>query len=328
MRVLLTGATGFLGKNVAWAFAEAGHDLRILVRETSNRNWLPEGAEFVPGDVTDLTSLVRAGEGSQGIVHMAGLVKVWDPDPRRFEAVNVGGLRNCLEASQRAGARLVYTSSFIAVGPTTSEPADESTVHPGDRYRNAYERTKAMADVIARGAALRGADVVIVYPGVVYGPGEVTDGNIVVKMVADHMKGRFPGIIGPGDRLWSYAFVEDVARGHVLAMERGRSGERYFLCGDNVSMNDLFATLERVSGIPRPTRHLPYSVAKALGATLYAWAEMTGRPPLLTHEVVDVFKEHWAYRSDKAKSDLGYEPASLEDGLSRTVAWLRNEGVA
>src|SRR5688572_29969639 len=257
------------------------------------------------------------------MVHMAALVKMWVPDRDRFREVNVGGLENALLAAQHAGARLVYTSSFIAVGPAGPEPADETRVHPGDVFRNDYERTKAQADVVARSAAASGRDVVLLYPGVVYGPGERTDGNIVANMVADHLAGRFPGIVGPGDRLWSYAFVEDVAKGHALALEKGRAGERYFLAGENVDMNAFFERLREVAGIAPPRRHIPYGAAAALGWLLYAWAELTGLPPVLTHEVVGVFREHWAYSSDKAERELGYRARPLSEGLRRTVEWLR-----
>ena len=328
MRVLLTGGTGFLGKNVARAVAARGHELRILTRPGSNLGGLPEGVELVRGDVTDAESFRRAAEGCGAVLHMAALVKMWVPDRGRFDEVNVGGLRNALEAAGSAGARLVYTSSFIAVGPTGSEPADEGRIHPGTSFRNDYERTKARADALAREAAASGLDVVMLYPGVVYGPGDLTDGNLVVKMIADHLGGRFPGIIGPGDRLWSYAFVEDVAEGHALALEKGRRGERYFLCGDNVSMNGLFEKLQSVAGVAPPRRHIPYALASALGWSLYAWAELTGRDPLLTHEVVNVFREHWAYSSAKAERELGYRPTPFEDGLRRTVDWLRDSRLA
>jgi farnesol dehydrogenase len=323
VKLLLTGGTGFLGKAVARALDRRSHTLRVLARPTSDRRGLPAAAEFAEGDVTDAASLKTAARGCDAVVHMAALVKMWVPERERFEAVNVGGLNNALEAAREAGARLVYTSSFIAVGPAGPEPADERTVHPGDRYRNDYERTKAEADRIARAAAAAGQDVVILYPGVVYGPGDLTDGNLVVKMVDDHLHGRFPGIIGPGDRLWSYAFVDDVAEGHADALERGRAGERYFLAGENVTMVGLFARLEEVSGTPPPRRHIPYGVAEALGRSLVLWAEMTGRPPLLTHEVVAVFREHWAYSSAKAERELGYRPRPLIDGLRQTVEWLR-----
>lgn len=322
MRVLLTGGTGFLGKNVARAIAARGHDVRILVRGGSDRSGLPPQAEFAPGDVTDAASLRRAAEGCGAVCHMAALVKMWVPERERFDEVNVQGLRNVLDAAASAGARVVYTSSFMAVGPTGAEPVDESRIHPHDRFRNDYERTKALADDVAREAAAAGRDIVMVYPGVVYGPGDITDGNIIVKMVVDHAHGRMPGIIGPGDRLWSYSFVDDVAQGHVAALERGRAGQRYFLCGDNVGMNAVFDTLHRVSGMAPPRRHIPFGAATALGAALYLWAELTGHPPLLTHEVVGVFKEHWAYRSDKARAELGYAPRSLAEGLGATWSWL------
>lgn len=326
MKVLLTGGTGFLGKNVARALAARGHALRLLARGTSDVSGLPGDVELARGDVTDGDALARAAEGCQAVLHMAALVKMWVPERERFEATNVGGFRNALAAARAAGARLVYTSSFIAVGPTGPEPADETRLHQGDRYRNAYERTKAMADAEARQAAAEGADIVMLYPGVVYGPGDLTDGNLVVKMAVDHVQGRFPGVVGPGDRLWSYAFVEDVARGHAEALERGRAGERYFLCGENVSMNGFFAALERVTGVAAPTRHIPYAVAAALGYTLYLWAELTGHVPLLTHEVVDVFREHWSYTSAKAERELGYVRTPLEEGLRRTFDWLKASG--
>jgi len=326
VKVLLTGGTGFLGRNVAAALAASGHELRFLVRQAAPEG-LPPG-ELVRGDVTDAAALRAAAAGCQAVLHMAALVKMWAPERERFDEVNVGGLRNALAAAREAGARLIYTSSFIALGPAGPEPADESRTHPGDRYRNDYERSKAAADRLAREAAAAGQDVVLLYPGVVYGPGELTDGNIVVKMLLDHLGGRLPGIIGPGDRLWSYAFVQDVAAGHVAALERGRAGERYFLCGDNVSMNELFRLFAELTGRPAPSRHVPFAAARALGLALWLWAELTGRPPLLTHKEVEVFREHWAFSSSKAVRELGYAPRPLREGLQATLAWLRESGRA
>ncbi len=328
MKVLLTGGTGFLGKNVARALAAAGHELRVLARGSSNLAGLPEGIDVARGDVTDADSLKRAAEGCGALVHMAAMVKMWAPDRRSFDQVNLGGFRNALAAAKGAGARLVYTSSFIAVGPTGAAPADESRIHAGESYRNDYERTKALADVLARQAAAAGDDIVMLYPGVVYGPGDMTDGNLVVQMVRDHLRGKFPGIIGPGDRFWSYAFVEDVAAGHAVALVKARKGERYFLCGENVTMNGLFETLREVAGVAPPKLHIPYAVSSLLGRSLWAWAEITGHPPLLTHEVVDVFREHWAYSPKKAQRELDYKPTPLKEGLRRTVDWLREKGMA
>jgi farnesol dehydrogenase len=323
VKVLLTGGTGFLGKNVARALAGAGHSLRVLARAGSDLSGLPGGAEVARGDVTDGASLVEAASGCDAVVHMAALVKMWVPDRARFDAVNIGGIRNALAAAEAAKARLVYTSSFIAVGPAGPVPADETRAHDMRSFRNDYERTKAHADAIAREAAAGGRDVVILYPGVVYGPGDLTDGNLVVKMVADHLAGRFPGIVGPGDRLWSYAYVDDVADAHAAALSSAQPGSRYFLAGENVAMTRFFEVLAEVSGVAAPRRHIPYGAASALGYLMYLWAELTGLPPQLTHEVVGVFREHWAYSSERAIRELGYRPTPLREGLRRTVEWLR-----
>jgi farnesol dehydrogenase len=323
VKVLLTGGTGFLGKNVARRLVAAGHDVRLLARGTSNLAQLPAGIEVARGDVTDAAAFARAAEGCGAIVHMAALVKMWVPDAGEFDRVNVGGLRHALAAARSAQARLVYTSSFIAVGPTGPVPVDETRVHDLKRFRNHYERTKALADVVARDAAAAGQDVVLLYPGVVYGPGELTEANLVVKMVRDHLAGRLPGIVGPGDRLWSYAFADDVAEAHVAALERGRPGQRYFLAGENVSLVDFFARVQALTGVRPPTRHIPYGVAAVLGRALHLWAELTGAVPELTHEVVGVFREHWAYDSGKAQAELGYRRRPLAEGLGQTLEWLR-----
>jgi farnesol dehydrogenase len=322
VKVLLTGGTGFLGKNVARHLVASGHEVRLLARATSDLRGLPAGLDVVYGDVTDGPAFTAAATGCAAVMHMAAVVKMWTPDRAEFDRVNVGGLQHALAAARAAHARLVYTSSFIAVGPTGSAPVDESHVHDQQRFRNDYERTKARADVLARDAAQAGQDVVLLYPGVVYGPGELTAANIVVKMVCDHLSGRLPALVGPGDRLWSYAFADDVARAHVSALERGRAGQRYFLGGENVTLRDFFARLETLTGVPAPRRHIPYGVASMVGRALHLWAELTGAVPELTHEVVNVFREHWAYESGKAASELEYRSRPLADGLKITLDWL------
>jgi farnesol dehydrogenase len=260
-------------------------------------------------------------------MHTAALVKTWVSDASAFERINVGGLRNVLEAAGEAGARVVYTSSFFAVGPSRDRSVDESQVHPGGE-RTAYERTKAEADRLAMAAAAGGREIVLLYPGTIYGPGEMTEGNYIARMVADHLNGRFPGFLGAGDRLISYTYVDDVVAGHLLALEKGRRGERYLLCGENRTPVDLMGVASRLASLPPPRLHVPYPAATVLGALMLAWAELTGHPPLLTPAVVRTFKENWAYSSAKAERELGYRITSLEEGLRRTIEWLREAGHA
>jgi farnesol dehydrogenase len=327
VKVLLTGATGFLGRNVAGRLAARGHALRVLVRPTSRLEGLPHGVEVAAGDVTDAASLAAAAEGCAAVLHMAALVKVWVPDPERFEAVNVGGIRNALAAARAAGARLVYTSSFIALGPSGPGELDASGPHPGPPFRNPYERTKAQADRLAREAAAAGQDVVLLYPGVVYGPGDMTEGNLVARMVADHLNGRLPALVGPCDRRWSYAFVDDVAEGHALALESGRAGERFVLGGENATLEQLFALVRAATGVAPPRLRLPYGVASLLGRLQWLWAELTGLPPQLTPGEVGVLREHWACDSRAALERLGYRSRPLAQGLELTLDWLRREGL-
>lgn len=326
MKVLVTGATGFLGRSVARRLAARGHSLRLLTRRATNLAELPPDSEAAIGDVTDAASFVRAAEGCDAVLHLAALVKLWVPDPERFHATNVGGFENALAAAQAAGARLVYTSSFIALGPSGPGAHDASRPHPGPPFRNAYERTKALADAAARAAAERGGDVVILYPGVIYGPGEMTEGNLVARMIADHMNGRLPGLVGPGDRRWSYAYVEDVAEGHALALEKGKAGDRFVLGGENATLRHFFELLQEIAGTKPPRLEIPYAIAALVGRAQWLWAELTGHPPQLTHGEVAVFREEWACDSSKAVSELGYEWRPLAEGLRETVRWLRAAG--
>jgi farnesol dehydrogenase len=288
---------------------------------------LPEG-EDVRGDVTDAAGFAAAARGCDAVVHLAALVKTWVPERERFAETNVGGLRHALAAAEAARARLLYTSSFFALGPAGPEPADEARSHPGTRFSNDYERSKAEADAVAREAARAGRDIVTLYPGVIYGPGPLTDGNLVAKLLRDHMAGRLPGLIGPGDRLWSYSFVDDVAAGHALALERARPGERYVLAGENATLEQLFALVAELSGRPAPWLRIPYALASAIGFLAFLWAELSGKVPEFTHREVDVFRSHWAYSSAKAERDLGYERTPLREGVRRTLEFLREGALA
>ena len=157
---------------------------------------------------------------------------------------------------------------------------------------------------------------------------ELTDGNLVAKLLADQMNGKLPGIVGPGDRLWSYAFVDDVAAAHVSALERGGAGERYILAGANATLSELFAIASKRAGRTLEPRRLPFGLARLVGRALWLWADVTGKMPDLTHEAVDLLEKHWAYRSDKAVRELGYRVRPLEEGIRATVEWLIEEGHA
>ncbi len=332
MRILLTGGTGFQGRAVARALLAAGHQPTLLVRPGRIPSDLEPGLEAAQGDVTDpasLAAVLPAGGGIEAVIHMAALVEMWMPDRRAFDQVNVQGLVNVLNAARAAGVgRVVYCSSFMALGPSGDRPRREDDPPGGPPFHNDYERTKYLADQVARKAMAAGASLVAVYPGVVYGPGNLTSGGLVTRQVQLFLQGKLPGILGPGDQPVCYAYIEDVAAGVVAALERGRPGRGYILGGENATLNELMAALARVSGRPAPRRHIPYGVASALGRLQWWLAEWTGRKPELTHQVVAIYRRAWAYDSARAAAELGYQVTPLEEGLARTVRWLRETGLA
>jgi NAD+-dependent farnesol dehydrogenase len=327
MKILVTGGTGFLGRRIVSELAPR-HALRLLVRRGSSRERFPAGVEFAEGDVTDRASLVRAIAGCDAVIHAAALVKILAPR-EHFDRINVGGLQTVLAAAEAAGSveRVLYVSSFMALGPTEGGPGGmlDETAEARDRvWINDYERTKTLSDRMARKAIAAGAPLDVVYPGVIYGPGEMTEGNIVVRHILDLIHGRLPGLIGRPERRWNYVYVDDVARGVALAIEKPGPGGRYMLGGENVTQGDFYATVGRLTGAKIPNLRFPDPLAKAAGAAQKAWAGLRGTTPQLTPDLVDVYKHDWAYDSARAEKELGYRWRPFAEGLASTVAWLKD----
>jgi len=322
----VTGGTGYLGGNLVARLAAEGEDVVVLVREPGRAGRLPRGVRTVPGDVTDPESLRRALQGCNRALHVAAHVKVWDRDPGKFEAVNVGGLGNLLRVGREAGlSRIVYTSSFIALGPTDGTTGDEDWELRDRRFHNEYEKSKTAADRLAREEARRGAPLVILYPGVIYGPGRLTGGNLLGLTIANFLAGRVPGLLGKGDRRFCYAYVGDVVRGHLSALRTAALGERYILGGENRTMMDLFAQLQRITGSSLPWRRIPYPLA-AIAGRFQRWrADLFGVEPVITDEVVRIYRHEWAYSSRRAEQHLGYRITPFSQGLESAVQAVRED---
>ncbi|CAI5473616.1 unnamed protein product [Closterium sp. Yama58-4] len=329
MRILVTGATGFLGTALVARLVELGHNVRVLVRRSSDVSDLPLAAERAYGDVTDGASVLAAADGCEAAFHLAALVQAWWPDERAFERVNVGGLENMLQALRETESlrRLVYVSSFFALGPTDGYIGDSDQEHKGRDFCTEYERTKWEAERVARRAVeSEGLDVVLVYPCVIYGPGRISASNLVVKMIADHFQGRLPGLLGSGTRLNNFVHVNDVVLGLLAALNRGKPGRRYILGGENASMLQLFQAVHRATGKPPPRLRLPLWLVAVLGWVSVLVAKLGGPIPIFTHQSVRAFNHDWAYSSEQAQQDLEYSPLSLDDGLGDTLTWMRGVG--
>ena len=307
MRVLVTGGTGYLGRAIVFALARYGHDPIVFSRRARSSG-LP--GTLVDGDVRDRRAVADAATTADAICHTAALVSVWRPRRSEFDEVNIGGLHTVLDVcAEHSIPRLVYTSSFLAL-----PPADASA----PLAANDYQRTKAAAREVAAAAARRGLPIVTLFPGVIYGPGLASEGNLVGRLISDHRARRLPGLIG-ADRPWSYAYVEDVADAHVAALERGRPGAEYKLGGVNAAQMRVFEILRELIGTPLP-RRIPFGVAHVIAVAEELRSAIFKRPPLLTRGVVEIFRHDWSMDSAESARELGYRVTPLEEGVKRILS--------
>ncbi len=312
-KIFVTGATGFIGTRLVQALVERGLRVRALSRRDRvepppgfDRS-LPgpldhERVELVRGDILDRDSLLRGMEGCSRVFHLAAYAKNWAPDPRTFYRMNVEGTRHVFGAARQLGVnRVVWTSSIVTFGPTPrGVVGDEAMPRITPAYLTEYEETKAIAEQEALRQAAGGFPVVIVNPTRVYGPGHLTEGNALARLIDDYDRGRVPVLLNRGINVGNYVFVDDVVQGHVLAMERGRVGQRYILGGENVTLKEFFRAIDRISG--KTHFQIPMLHVTPL---VFAWlqkkrAEWFGVYPSITPGWVRSFVVDAAYRSDKA----------------------------
>jgi farnesol dehydrogenase len=326
VRIFLTGGTGYLGQELLRELCGRGHEVTALVRSPQRKVALPARVRTVTGSMAAPESYRGALSGHDALVHLAALVKMWSRDRRDFDRVNVEGTEQLILAASDAGIRrIVYASSFMALGPSNGDPLREDDPRRTTTWHNDYERTKTLADQKARHWIAEGRPLYIVYPGVLYGPGSLTDGNIIAKNVIPFLNGTMP--FGLAIRVWSYAFVEDVVAGFVKVIEGEPPSRRYVLGGDNRSGEEFYQALYEVTGKKPPRFKIPLSVAAATGYGEYLLAQLFGREPkLLTHEVAKVYKRSWAYDSSRAIRELGYTITPLREGLAKMVSSLREAG--
>jgi len=327
MRALVTGATGFVGGAVARALVRAGTDVRVLARSKSDaQNLTGLSVERVEGDLLDPASLGAALSGCQQLYHVAAYYALWAKNPAIFYDVNVTGTRNVLAAARRAGIeRIVYCSTIGAIGlPAGGGLGTEDTPVSLDQMAGHYKRSKYLAEQEALKFAKEGLPIVIVNPSAPVGAGDVKP-TPTGQVIVDFMKGRMPAYIETGMNIVD---VDDVATGHLLAMEKGRQGERYILGCKNLMLKDVFDILSGLTGVNAPSLRLPRSLVLPLAHVNQWIASLTGRPPRIPLEGVKMAKYRMHYDCSKAIRELGIPQTPPEAALEKAVRWFRVHGYA
>jgi dihydroflavonol-4-reductase len=326
-RLLLTGASGFIGSHVARELLAAGYEVRALIRpapsdQQPRRNLLDERLQVAPGDLRDKDSLRSALEGCEMLIHVAADYRLWAPDTKALFATNVVGTRNLLQEALRQGLRrVVYTSSVAACGlPANGAPGTEETPINPEHIAGAYKRSKYHAEREALNMVREGLPLVIVNPSTPVGPGDVKP-TPTGRIIVDFLRGRLPAYVNTGLNLIA---VEDCARGHLLALEKGRVGERYILGNRNLSLKAILGILAALTGRQAPRFQVPRWLAyTAASADELIEGHLLHRVPGIPLNGVRMSSRHMYFDASKAVQELGLPQSPVEDALARAIAWFR-----
>jgi len=326
MLAFVTGATGFVGSHVARVLAEQGADLRLLVRSSSDlKNIRGLKAEQVVGDLRDPVTLEKAMAGCDVVFHVAADYRLWIPDPEQMYRANVEGTRAILQATRKNRVRrVVYTSSVATMGFTSNgRPADENSPVSLENMIGHYKRSKFMAEQVAMQAARSGMDVVVVNPTTPVGEQDIKP-TPTGRIIVDFLKKKFPAYVDTGLNLVD---VTECAHGHVAALEKGRSGERYILGGENLTLKQILDKLAAITGLRSPKIRVPYVVALATGVVdEMVTGHILRREPRVTIDAVRMGRKKMFVSSAKAGRELGWKTVPVDDALRRAVEWFQANG--
>jgi dihydroflavonol-4-reductase len=324
---LVTGGNGFVGCHVVRALLDRGDRVRVLARENADLSALAGlPVEIVRGDLRNFDSVARAVDGCNEVYHVAADYRLWLTDPEPMYATNVNGTENIIRAAVNAGvSRIVYTSTVGALGIPHGGVGREDTPSALAEMPGHYKRSKYMAEQAALAAARAGAPVVIVNPSTPIGALDFKP-TPTGRIIVDFLNRRMPAYVETGLNIVD---VEDVARGHLLAAERGRIGEKYILGGENLTLKEFLGRLAAVAGLPPPKMRIPYAVAfgYALGAEAFA-RTVTRRAPRASLTEVRMARKRMFFDSSKARAELGYSPGPIDAAISAAIEFFRSKGTA
>lgn len=328
MRVFITGATGFVGGHVARGYAAEGARLRLLTRQTSSLDSLSGlDAEMVTGDLRDPEKLRTALTGCDALVHVAADYRLWVRDPEQMYAANVDGTRELLKLAREVGVeRIVYTSSVATMGfKADGTIVNEESPVSLEEMIGHYKRSKFLGELEAIEAAKAGQHVMILNPTTPIGAGDAKP-TPTGRIVVDFLNRRFPAYVDTGLNLVD---VSEVARMHVVALERGTPGERYILGGENLTLKQILDRMSAITGLPSPTRKVPHAVAMAFAFfDENITGKLLGKEPRATVEAVRMGKKMMFASSAKAERDLGFKVLPVYQAMRAAIEWFIAHGYA
>ena len=325
MKVFITGGTGFIGAHLINALIEAGHHVHVLVRTLSKASNLPsEGVSIFKGDILNPKSIKAAMQGCEQVYHLGGNASIYEKDPTRYFTINVDGTRNIMDAALELGIkRMVFTSSAGVLGPSVGGVVTEEKCRNIDFF-NEYESSKAMAESLVKSyAAEKGLDAVIVLPTRVYGAYLFGEPASVSLLIKKYIAGNWKIIPGDGTKVGNYVYVDDVVRGHMLAMQNGAKGASYILGGENYSYNDFFKVLKEVSGLDYKLFKTPIRAQMVFARLNKFFSLLMGKTPALTTKWVRRGNYHWEVDPSKSVDDLGVKITPLSEGIRKTIFMLK-----
>jgi dihydroflavonol-4-reductase len=326
MKVLVTGATGFIGGNLVRALLKRGYAVRALVRKESDRRNIDGlDIEISAGDLTDSASLAAALEGCDGLFHVAAAYTFWSRDPRRIYEANVTGTENILAAASRAGVKkVVYTSSESTLkNPGDGTPCNGLELNNPDALPGDYKRSKCLAEKRALEICREGLPLVVVNPTTPIGPYDVKP-TPTGRVIVDFLNGKMPAYVNTG---LNVVDVEDVAAGHILAMEKGRVGERYVLGNRNLTLHEIFLILERLTGVKAPRLNIPlWSALAAAYVDEFVQGRLLRRPPRIPVAAVKAARKFRYFDCARTVRELGLPQSPIEEAFEKAIGWFRQNG--
>ncbi len=327
MKIFMTGATGFIGRNLALRLVTENHQLMVLLRDRSKGSeFMQMGAGVAYGSLSDKDILCDAMNECDIVFHLAAYTKPASKDPLLPYRINVEGTINVLEAAREKSVRkVIITSTAGTLGYSEDGKVIDEKVNTDTDYHTEYERTKAEAENMAIKYNSDSMEVVVLNPTRVFGPGKISLSNSVTRIISLYGKGLWRILPGNGDTVANYVYIEDVVNGHILAAVKGTGGERYILGGENISYREFFNVLGDIYKRKRKLVTLNESVLKWIVKMAGMWSRISGRPVFITNAWVDKYLQNSVISSRKASDILGYKITPFHEGAEKTVQWLKSQ---